>query len=771
MKKIIFLFSALILTASFAIGQPLRGTPLSEKQKEVQEQDGLTNYFYSVKWAKEVRKKLPKDTESLRSMAFSELGMRDYTAASVAFDELLKGDEKDQKYQEDRFYYAQALKMAGKYPEAKTQFESYAKYGKDATNKALASVEIEGIKMATGAKKNAAIITKNIGNEINSANSELSAVYTGKDEIYYSALSGDELIELNEDGKPTSSKIKQTHNQLFKSTGSNGSWSKGQALEQVINKEGIHNAHVAFSADGNALYFSRCQLQGMTSTCDIYVSFKSGDSWADAQKLEGGINGEFTSKQPTTGKINGRDAIFFASNMTGGSGGYDIYYAVQQDGAKFGTPVNLGEPVNTIGDEETPFYAAEKLYFSSTGLPGFGGLDVFSSKQSGVTFSEPKNLGADVNTSTDDLYYSVDETGYKALVVSNRTSSNSIKSPTCCYDIYTVDYPIPVDVNLEVLAFDDKGAELTGVTLALVESSDKDEQTNKRGNFFSWNGIKKEVTYKVMATREGYKPAEIEVSTKGIGKSITLKEKITLEEIVIVDLNVLAFSTAGKSLNGVTVQLEQVGGAKDSKTNASANAFDWKDLKRGVTYKLLATKEGYKPASAEFNTNDIAKSKLIKETLSLEEIIIVSKERPLRLPGINFDLGKHAIREDAKPSLDKLVRLMKDVPAITKLEIGAHTDSQGGDAANLRLSQRRANSAVQYLISQGIASSRLRSKGYGETKLKNECANGVKCEDAQHEVNRRVEFSILEGPNTVPASYILEGVTGSEVIKTEKKKN
>jgi outer membrane protein OmpA-like peptidoglycan-associated protein len=765
MKKIIILFSALILTASFAIGQPLRGTPMSEKQKEVKEQDEITNYFYSAKWAKEVRKKLPKDTESLRSMAFSEFGMRDYTAASVAFDELLKGDAKDQKYQEDRFYFAQALKMAGKYSEAKEQFTSYSKYGANATNKALAAVELAGIEMAMAAKKNPAIVTKNIGTQINSANSELSAVYTGKDEIYYSALSGDELIELAEDGKPTNSKIKQTHNMLFKSTGSNGTWSEGETLPAAINKEGIHNAHVAFSADGNALYFSRCQLQGMTSTCDIYVSFKKDGNWMDAQKLEGGINGDYTSKQPTTGKINGRDAIFFASNMTGGNGGYDIYYAVQQDGAKFGTPVNLGEPVNTIGDEETPFYAADKLYFSSTGLPGFGGLDVFSSTQSGVAFSEPKNLGADVNTSTDDLYYSVDETGYKALVVSNRTSANSIKSPTCCYDIYTIDYPIPVDVNLEVLAFDDKGVELTGVTLALVESGDKDEQTNKRSNFFSWNGIKKEVTYKVIAKREGYKPAEIEVSTKGIGESVTLKEKITLEEIVIVDLNVLAFSTAGKSLNGVTVQLEEVGGAKDNKTNASANAFDWKDLKRNTTYKLLATKEGYKSASAEFNTNDIAKSKLIKETLSLEEIIFVTKERPLRLPGINFDLGKHAIREDAKPSLNKLVRLMKDIPAITKLEIGAHTDSRGGDAANQRLSERRANSAVQYLISQGISPSRLTFKGYGETVLKNTCKNGVTCSDEEHEINRRVEFSILEGPNTVPASYILEGITGSEVIK------
>ncbi len=159
---------------------------------------------------------------------------------------------------------------------------------------------------------------------------------------------------------------------------------------------------------------------------------------------------------------------------------------------------------------------------------------------------------------------------------------------------------------------------------------------------------------------------------------------------------------------------------------------------------MLAEKEGYNSASGEVSTGGISKTIVLKEELSLDEIIVVSSERPLRLPGINFDLAKADIRKDAEPQLDKLVQLLKDFPAITKIEISAHTDAQGGDAANLRLSQRRANSAIAYLEGKGISRSRLVAKGYGETKLTNECGNGVKCPDDKHEENRRVEFTILE---------------------------
>jgi outer membrane protein OmpA-like peptidoglycan-associated protein len=748
---------------------------LKEKQNEASEQYAKTDYYNTVRWADEVLKKLPDDMNAMQQKAMSEYGMRDYQAAAVILEKMLNKDKKAQQYQELRYYFAKCLQMSGKANEAKTQYESYAKYGKDATNVALSKVAVQGINYASNVPKDPKVVTKSAGNGINTPYSDIAGLYTSPTQIYYSSVKSKTLIKLKDDGTPKSNKVKDTHSKIYMSTNNNGTWSEGQALGAAINKLGVHNAHVAMSADGNALYFSRCQLNGMTANCDIYVSFKNGGNWTDAQKVTGGVNGDnFTSKQPAVGQINGRSALFFASNMSGGKGGYDIYYAVQQDGAKFGTPVNVGAPVNTVGNEETPFWAKDMLYFSSEGHPGFGGHDVFKAKQDGVKWGSPKNMGADVNSYTDDLHYTLDKTGYKATVTSNRpTEGEGLdgKATTCCYDIYTIDYPLPVIVDLEVLAFDDKGNELSGVTLALVEGSGRDEQKNDNSNFFSWEDLKKEVTYKVMATRDGYEPAEISVSTAGFDASTTLKEKISLKEIVIIDLDVVVTDKQGKPLNGVTVVLEEVGGSPDSKVNATDNKFSWKDLKKNTKYKITASKAAhgntsYTAASQEFTTENISKSIVLEEALGMEVIVKVDPKRPIELPGINFDLGKHAIRDDAKPSLDKLVQLLNDFPAITKIEISAHTDAQGGDGANRALSQRRANAAIRYLASKGIATSRLKAVGYGESRLKNtKCGNGVKCTDDEHEINRRVEFVILQGPTSVPASYFLEGVTGDETIK------
>ncbi len=116
---------------------------------------------------------------------------------------------------------------------------------------------------------------------------------------------------------------------------------------------------------------------------------------------------------------------------------------------------------------------------------------------------------------------------------------------------------------------------------------------------------------------------------------------------------------------------------------------------------------------------------------------------PFKLDNIYFDLGKSDIRPDAAKELDKLVTLLQDNPT-WEIELGAHTDSRANDAFNLALSQRRAAATVAYLVQKGIAASRLTSKGYGETKLLNKCANGVKCTEEEHLQNRRTEFTIIK---------------------------
>lgn len=116
---------------------------------------------------------------------------------------------------------------------------------------------------------------------------------------------------------------------------------------------------------------------------------------------------------------------------------------------------------------------------------------------------------------------------------------------------------------------------------------------------------------------------------------------------------------------------------------------------------------------------------------------------PVRLDNIYFDLDKWNIRKDAALELDSLVQLLNDNPT-WQVEMSSHTDSRASDAYNMRLSQRRAQSTVDYLVQHGIAAGRLQARGYGETRLVNGCSNGVACSEEEHQLNRRTEFTITD---------------------------
>ncbi|HPQ96421.1 MAG TPA: OmpA family protein, partial [Thiolinea sp.] len=114
-----------------------------------------------------------------------------------------------------------------------------------------------------------------------------------------------------------------------------------------------------------------------------------------------------------------------------------------------------------------------------------------------------------------------------------------------------------------------------------------------------------------------------------------------------------------------------------------------------------------------------------------------------RVDNIYYDYNKATLRADALPNLDKVQHILTDNPQLI-VELGSHADSRGSDAYNLSLSQKRAESAVGYIISTSITPARISAKGYGESRLLNHCGNGVKCPDAEHEANRRTEFTIID---------------------------
>lgn len=158
-------------------------------------------------------------------------------------------------------------------------------------------------------------------------------------------------------------------------------------------------------------------------------------------------------------------------------------------------------------------------------------------------------------------------------------------------------------------------------------------------------------------------------------------------------------------------------------------------------YTVLGQKEGYHADSAKVSTQGITQSDTLEVALLLEPIFRVGQT--FELKNIYYDFDKYNIRSDAAVILDELVRTLRDNPTL-KIELSSHTDSRGSHAYNETLSQRRAQSAVDYLVSRGIARDRMVAKGYGEARLVNRCADGVACSAAEHQANRRTEVTVLE---------------------------
>ncbi|MDO9137151.1 MAG: OmpA family protein, partial [Lutibacter sp.] len=167
------------------------------------------------------------------------------------------------------------------------------------------------------------------------------------------------------------------------------------------------------------------------------------------------------------------------------------------------------------------------------------------------------------------------------------------------------------------------------------------------------------------------------------------------------------------------------------------------------SYKIVGNKLNYLQGSLDLMTTDVNK-KVHQVTLVMEpddEFVVVGDRVLLKLNTIYFDFDKSDIRPDAEIELKKAIEIMKKYPDII-VEFGAHCDSRGPDAYNDKLSERRAKSTVNYMTSRGVSKERLTGKGYGERVLVNHCANGVKCSEEEHQLNRRTEF-VIKNPETI----------------------
>ncbi len=352
------------------------------------------------------------------------------------------------------------------------------------------------------------------------------------------------------------------------------------------------------------------------------------------------------------------DQIIFSSDMPGGYGGSDLYICTLENN-KWGEPVNLGGKINSKGNEVFPYWANDStLFYSSDGLMGFGGLDIFQTNLKNGEWSTPYNLKKPLNSSYDDFGVLFSDNLEEGLFSSNRP--------------------------------DGKGSD----------------------DIYAFRGLrysnKKKVVAPVLPNSD--------LMVGGYVKELSTNEPIN-------EATVFMFNPT--SDNVVILKSDESG-------------YFETGLDYDLPYIVKAMKDGYIYDCTSFRTPESgAKEFSVPKDLLLAKLSVNQK---FTLKNIYYDLDKWFIRKDAEAPLDNLVHIMKQYPI--KVELSSHTDSRASYEYNMELSQKRAESAVRYIVMQGISPLRITAKGYGETQLVNECADGVNCTEQQHAANRRTEFKI-----------------------------
>lgn len=445
-------------------------------------------------------------------------------------------------------------------------------------------------------------------------------------------------------------------------------FSLGEKLVGSVNKE-LYEAAPSITADGKYLYYtsnastkSSYKLnpkkentfgaKGL-NVLKIYVAENQDGLWANEKELS--FNGkDFSCAFPNISADG--NTIYFASDRPDSKGGFDLYVSTKDAAGVWSEPKNLSS-LNTIEDEFYPYVMNDKIYFSSRGLAGFGGADIFSASIKNNEPGKPENMGKPFNSSKDDFTFIMDPNGKEGFFTSNREGTSGADQ------IYFFRKPIVWDT-------------LRGTVVDAITS----------------------------------KPVA--------GAKV---------ELFMID-----------DKTGDTLLI-------DTKMTSQNGKWDFK-VHPERTYYVKVTMPGYTEFAITVPPSDTEHLPSRRDVEAMLDPLMfkpeIKKDNVVRIDNIYFDFDKATLKDESTPILNNLYNFLKDNPT-ARIELSAHTDAVGKDAYNLKLSQQRAQSCFDFLVNKGIDKSRMIPKGYGETKLLNNCKKQADCPDDQHAINRRVEVKFL----------------------------
>jgi outer membrane protein OmpA-like peptidoglycan-associated protein len=423
--------------------------------------------------------------------------------------------------------------------------------------------------------------------------------------------------------------------------------------------------------------------------------------------------------------------MYFSSTMPVGRGGADLYYATFEAG-RWSEPVNVGDAVNTWGDETFPFIANDTtLYFSSTGHGGLGGMDVYVSYRRNGVFIKPMNLGRPMNSGFDDFSLVIDSLGRSGYVSSNAEGDGRhdqifhfvAKYYFLMGEVHELNAGTKRIPGVKISAFNSNGD--------LIDSARSDQQ-----GYFTLD-LPFDQDFNIRGEKPGFETlSDVPFSTRGkpFGvDSLALpmwRKNLFSKGRVFSNETQSILPDAGVILRNVT----------DNTTDSllvDQNGEYRFQVKPGKKYRIEATKEGYIANGFNLNTQGLLDGELLNDIV-LEEIYM-DKEVIL------FDYNKGDIKPAGAAQLNELVRTLRRFPKAT-INVAAHADSRGTHEYNMRLSKRRAESARDYLLSMGINKSRIHLSWFGEELVLNRCSDGVECPEEEHSKNRRAELKVQKEP-------------------------
>ena len=425
-------------------------------------------------------------------------------------------------------------------------------------------------------------------------------------------------------------------------------WSVPEPISDQINSRN-NEGTCTISADGRMLIFTSCLGRRGMGSCDLYVSYKTGDTWSDPQNLGPAVNTPAWESQPAL-SADGR-TLYFVSNRKGGQGKRDLWQSELNDKGEWMPAENLGKPVNSNEDEVSPFIHANgtTLFYSSKGFPGMGGFDLYYSEKQNENWQLPVNLGYPLNTHLDEVSLFVTGDGTKGYYAVDERSNSLLVSSKI------FEFTLPPSIR-----------------------------PTRKSNYLTG-----------------------EITNAANGQP--LRATVDLYDI---NKDQRVYRVYSDSITGNYTMV----------------------LSEGSEYGLFVAREGFLYESLNFDYN---------QKLDLEPIEIDIQLKPVEkgsvsvLKNIFFDFDSFQLKEKSRTELNRVIEFLEINPDV-KIEVTGHTDNQGTETYNLKLSRERAKAVYDYLVENDIETDRVTYQGLGDDQPVD--SNDT---EAGRAANRRIEFRIM----------------------------